>query len=265
MKPTDDHSLITSVERDSWERCATRYVDGFGALVSESITPLLDAAGVGADSRVLDIGTGPGLVAAAVRDRQGTAIGIDFSESMVAEARRRYPDVEFRQANAEALPFDASEFDAVVGNCVLHHLASPDKVLREAHRVLRDGGRVAFSVWADPAKLAGFGLFLAAWQEHTDVDVPHGPLFGVSDPGTFHDMFRSAGFRDSSVDEVDIAWRISSIDDYLDTFRAWADLDVLAESVQTAIETAVRDKAQALAPDGDLTLANPAILISATK
>ncbi len=91
MKPTDDPSLITKVEHETWERCAKGYVDGFGALVSKSITPLLDAACVVAHSRVLDVGTGPGLVAAAVRDRQATAIGIDFSEAMVAEARRRNP------------------------------------------------------------------------------------------------------------------------------------------------------------------------------
>ncbi len=73
MKPTDDPDLIARVELETWERCATGYVDGFGALVSEAITPLLDAACVGARSRVLDVGTGPGLVAAAVRDRQATA------------------------------------------------------------------------------------------------------------------------------------------------------------------------------------------------
>ncbi len=94
MNPTDDPSLITRVEHETWERCAREYVGGFGALVGESITPLLDAACVVAHSRVLDVGTGPGFAAAAVRDRQATAVGIDFSEAMIAEARRRNPDID---------------------------------------------------------------------------------------------------------------------------------------------------------------------------
>ncbi len=265
MKPTDDPSVITKVEHETWERCATGYVDGFGALVSESITPLLDAACVVAHSRVLDVGTGPGLVAAAARDRQATAVGIDFSEAMVAEARRRNPDIEFKQANAEALPFDASEFDAVVGNFVLHHLACPDKALSEAHRVLRDGGKVAFTVWADPARLAGLGLFLDAMEKHADLELPHGPLFGVSDFTTFHSMLRNTGFHDSAVNELDLVWRITSIESYLSAFRVWSNLDALPDSVQTAVEATVRETARALVSDDILALPNPAILISASK
>lgn len=265
MKPTDDPDLIARVELETWERCATGYVDGFGALVSEAITPLLDAACVGARSRVLDVGTGPGLVAAAVRERQATAVGIDFSESMIAEARRRNPDIEFKQANAEALPFDASQFDAVVSNFVLHHLARPAKVLNEAHRVLRDGGKAAFTVWSDFTKLAGFGLFLDAMEKHSNLELPHGPLFGVSDPTTFHDMLNRAGFHDSSVSDLEIEWRISSIDTYLSVFRAWANLDALAESVRTAVETTVRESANGLNKEGVLALQNPAILIFARK
>ena len=265
MKPTDDPCLISQVEHETWERCATGYVDGFGALVSESITPLLDAANVVADSRVLDIGTGPGLVAGAARDRHATAIGIDFSGSMVAEARRRHPDLEFKQANAEALPFDSSEFDAVVGNFVLHHLARPDRVLHEAHRVLRDGGKAAFTVWSDPARLAGFGLFLEAIEQHANLELPHGPLFGVSDFGTFHDLLNKAGFNDSAVRELDIAWRISSIDTCLSVFQAWANLDALPESVRTAVATTVREKAKKLESEGMLSIPNPAILLFANK
>jgi SAM-dependent methyltransferase len=265
MKPTDDPTLITKVEHETWERCAKGYVDGFGALVSESITPLLDAACVVAHSHVLDVGTGPGLVAAAARDRQATAVGIDFSEAMVAEARRRNPDIEFKQANAEALPFDASEFDAVVGNFVLHHVAFPDKVLNEAHRVLRDGGKAAFTVWSDYTKLAGFGLFLDAMQKHGNLELPHGPLFGVSDFATFHDMLSKAGFHDSSVNELDIEWRISSIDTYLSAVGVWANLDAIPESIRAAVETTVRENAKELESEGTLSMPNPAILISASK
>ena len=95
-------------------------------------------------------GTGPGLVAAAAAERGADVIGIDFSEEMVAEARRLHPDIEFRKAAAESLPFDDGKFDSVVGNFVLHHSGKPGEVLREAFRVLHGGARVGFTVWTDP-------------------------------------------------------------------------------------------------------------------
>lgn len=264
--PSHDPDQITKYEQETWERCASLYADGFGALVGESIPSLLDAAGVTAGTKVLDIGTGPGLVAAAACDRQGVATGIDFSESMLREARRRYPEIEFRIANAESLPFDDAEFDAVVSNFVLHHVARPEKVLGEARRVLRDGGKIAMTVWSDRSKLEGFGLFLAAIEEHANPEeLPHGPLFGVADFSTLDNMLRTAGLNDTSVTNLDVTWRIASINAFLEVFSAWAGMDAYPQTVREAIERSVRERAAALAPDGNLTLSNPAILLCGSK
>ena len=266
MKPTADPKVIEKFEHETWERCARDYADGFGALVGMSIPSLLEAAGVGENSHVLDIGTGPGLVAAAAHDRGGKAIGIDFSESMIAEAKRRHPEVDYQHANAESLPFDASRFDAVVSNFVFHHLASPDVVLSEAHRVLRDGGRMAFTVWTDRSKLMGFRLFLDAMEKHAEaVELPHGPLFGVSDFDLFREMMHKAGFHDVSVNDLELSWKISSIESYLDAFRAWGNLSELPDSVRTTVEQEVRESAKRLESEGIVTIANPAILVSAVK
>ena len=54
--------------------------------------------------------------------------------------------------------------------------------------------------------------------------LPNGPLFGVSDFAVYHQMVRGAGFHDSSVRELPIAWRTSSIDAYVASFRDWANL-----------------------------------------
>ena len=117
---------VAQFEHATWSRCAGSYMDGFGALVSEAIGPLLDEVKVSKGSRVLDVGTGPGLVAAAAAERGAHVVGIDFSETMLAQARQLQPNIEFRKAAAESLPFDDAKFDAVVGNFVLHHLAQPE-------------------------------------------------------------------------------------------------------------------------------------------
>lgn len=261
-----DPEEVARFEHDTWSRCADSYVDGFGALVGEGIAPLLDAVNVGSGDRVLDLGTGPGLVAGAAVQREAEVVGIDFSEPMINEARRLYAEMELRVASAEDIPFEDGEFDAVTGGFVLHHCGRPQSVLEESYRVLREGGRAGFTVWGDPAKLEAFGLFFAAVEEHAGAaELPHGPLFGVSDFAVFHDMLQEAGFRDTSVKELDISWQTRSLEPYLTAFRDWANLEAFPEDVRNAIETTVRERAPAYKADGIFTMPNPAILISATK
>src|SRR5919106_2563108 len=142
-----DPEEVARFENATWSRCAQTYMDGFGALEKQAIGPLLDELKVRDGDRLLDVGTGPGLVAAAAAERGADVIGIDFSEAMVLEARRRYPDLEFQEGAAESLPFEDGQFDAVVANFVLHHLGQPEQALREAFRVLRGAGRMGFTVW----------------------------------------------------------------------------------------------------------------------
>src|SRR5690348_3481122 len=92
---------VAQFENATWSRCAETYVVGFGALVSEAIAPLLDEVRVSEGDRVLDVGTGPGLVAAAAAARGADVVGIDFSEAMLATARRLHPHLKFQTLPAE--------------------------------------------------------------------------------------------------------------------------------------------------------------------
>ncbi|MCI0712978.1 MAG: class I SAM-dependent methyltransferase [Chloroflexi bacterium] len=266
MTTTFSPDEVTQFEHAVWSRCAKRYMDTFGVLTSEAIPALLDAANISEGSRVLDVGTGPGNAAGAVQERGSVVIGIDFSTAMLAEARQHYPDIEFKEANAADLPFKDGEFDAVISNLAVHHLGRPQQFLTEARRVLHDGGKVAFTVWADPTKLAAFGLFFAAMENHADTaELPHGPLFGVSDFNAFHKLLQEAGFRDSSVRELDIAWRLSSMESYLNGFEDWANMDALPNTLRKAIEADVRKAADTFKHNGEYVIPNPVILVSATR
>jgi SAM-dependent methyltransferase len=126
-EPPVDADAFNAFEAAGWERQVAGYEDFFVPITVRLIGPLLDAAGVAAGAQALDVATGPGYVAAAAAERGASVIGVDIAEGMLALARRLHPQLEFRQGDAEALPFDDASFDAVVANFVLLHVGpSPD-------------------------------------------------------------------------------------------------------------------------------------------
>lgn len=91
---------------------------------------------------VLEIATGPGLLARHVASAAARMVATDFSEKMIAEAKKREcPDnLSFEVANATALPYRDDSFDAVLIANALHVMPTSEKALREIDRVLRLGG-----------------------------------------------------------------------------------------------------------------------------
>jgi len=270
---TLDPAAFHEFEKSGWERASVHYEDAFGALTRQTAGPLLDAAGVSSGSRVLDVATGPGPIAAAAVARGAEVVGLDFSAAMISEAQRRHPSVVFREGDAEKLPFDASSFDAVVMNFGLLHLARPDAAIADAHRVLRRGGRYALTVWAPPEDAVGFGLVLKAVQTlgNPDVPLPEGPpFFRFSDHDEFRRTLESAGFADVKVTVLPLTWRLSSPDAAFDAIsrggvRTAAVLRAQTPPALDAIRAAVRRGVEGFAKEGAFLIPMPAVLASATK
>ena len=94
------------------------------------------------DKEVLEIATGPGLLAKHVAPAAKRMIATDYSDGMIAEAKKGdYPDnLTFEIADAMNLPYQDNSFDAILIANALHIVPDPEKVLREIDRVLRPGG-----------------------------------------------------------------------------------------------------------------------------
>ena len=107
---------------------------------------ILEAAGVEADARVLELGCGTGLFSRIFARTGCQLVALDVSEPLLEQARARTnnPRVEYRLGDAEQLDQPDASFEAVVGSSILHHL-NLEPALTEMFRVLKPGGRFAFA------------------------------------------------------------------------------------------------------------------------
>jgi ubiquinone/menaquinone biosynthesis C-methylase UbiE len=271
----DSTTSFRDFEHQGWstESVAVGYRDHLSGVTAQAIGALLDAAGVGRGTRVLDVATGAGYAAAAAAERGAVAVGVDFSTTQLILARREYPAIEFREGDASALPFPDRSFDAVVSNFGMPHFPDPDAFLGEALRVLRSGGRTAFSVWASPQESIGFGIIYGAVQAHgrMDVPLPPGPNFFLfSDPAQCERSLHAAGFRLATVTKVPQIWRVTSPDAHFEaimkgTVRAAALLRAQTPEALASIRDAIQKAAGAYARDGALELMMPAVVAAAER
>jgi SAM-dependent methyltransferase len=155
--------------------------------------------------RVLDVATGPGVVARAARRRGAEVVAVDQAEAMVRLATEAGLDA--RRATAEHLPFDDASFDAVVAGFLLNHLARPEEGMGELARVCR--GRVAVSVWDGPSANPALGLFGPVVRAVGAPDVvPPGPAADrYADDDLLAALLRGVGLDDVRI--VRVGWAIT--------------------------------------------------------
>jgi SAM-dependent methyltransferase len=193
-------------ERELWAGRADAYQRGFARLTAHTVGALLDAAGVAQGTRLLDIGTGPGVVAGAAVARGAQVTAVDADPGMAKAAAHNVPGLDVRVAVLPDLPLNDGEFEAVTGNFVINVTGDPAAVLAELRRVLGKGGRLALTCWRyPPAPATGLATeaIEAAGVPWPD-DIPLPPFREYSSPSAFEALLIGTGFTQATA--RDLSW-----------------------------------------------------------
>jgi SAM-dependent methyltransferase len=202
-------SDVLGRSRAQWTQAAATW-DREGELIAATTRPVTDAlvalAGIRPGMRVLDVagGTGdPTMRLLATVGAPGRVVCTDLTPAMLAGARRRVGasrGVAFAAASAEALPFPAARFDAVVSRFGVMLFADPAAGVREMARVARPGAALAAAVWGAPERNPYLGIPIAAVARFGRDVPPPDPaapgVFRLAAPGALAALFVAAGARD---------------------------------------------------------------------
>ena len=258
---------VRAFEHAGWEKAASAYSATFATASGEFVEALLDAAEISTQTRVLDLCCGPGIVTEAAARRGALADGLDFSPAMLAEARANFPGLRFHEGDAEAMPLAEASFDAVVSNFGIHHVPRPEHALADAFRVLRPGGRFAFTAWASPAENIAWRLLFDAVRLHGDPEAAKAPRSGGGLDSTeiVLRLLREAGFAEATAEIVRREWRLAHPGDLIAVFRRGtvrtaALIEAQRPAALLAIEAEIARHADAYRRDGWYCIPIAAIL-----
>jgi SAM-dependent methyltransferase len=200
------------MSRSEWGRRPRDWAE----LAEPSNQPLfaevLKRLGVGPGSRLLDIGCGSGYAARMAADLGASVTGIDIAPELLAIAHERLPQANFREASMGELPFVDDTFDVAVGFNAFQFAGDPGQAVREACRVVRPGGLVGATTFAEAERNESTVLHLALEPLRSVGAKQHLP-YELSGRGGLERLMTAAGLVLVESGEVPLAWEHASVDD----------------------------------------------------
>jgi SAM-dependent methyltransferase len=211
---TFDATVYKETTRAQWQETAEAW-DRWGptleAWLGDTTERMLDLAGVGAGSRVLNIAAGAGGEAHAAARRGASVLATDISDAILGYIRGA--GIETRTMDGERLELEDGMFDAVVSRLGIMYFPNKPAALSEQRRVLRTGGRVGAVVFAEADRNGFFSIPISIVRERAQLPPP-----APGQPGPFSavgiaELLEGAGFTDVVVERVAAPVRLTTTAD----------------------------------------------------
>lgn len=253
-----DPKRFKEQERNGYNLIASRYERASGAREPVKAR-LLDLAALRPGQTVLDVASGPGMLARDAARRVapgGTVVATDIAERALDEGRQRAAEeditnIRFQVEDAESLSFAGDQFDRVVCSLGFMHFPAAADAARETFRVLRPGGRLAAAVWGAEARVPLLSCALRCLERNLPPPKVERPtIFRFGTPDAFASLLTEAGFGDIRIESTAITAVFADAAEY---WRAFLDLAgvtavALAKLPQDVQGTLARDVSQDLGP-----------------
>ncbi|MBW4934834.1 class I SAM-dependent methyltransferase [Marinobacter sp. F4206] len=244
------------------------------ALFQDVAQRLAEVATVHTGQDVLDVACGTGILARAIARQYeglGSVTGLDLNPDMLAVAQSRAPGIDWRQGDAESLPFQNQSFDVVVSQFGLMLFPSPALALQEMYRVLRPKGRLLVAVFDSIDRIPAYQAMSAVFGRTVDPAVGQALQlpFALGDTRKLTALFASAGISAPEIKTFETTARFPGVREMaLADIKGWfpfADIHL----DDPVIEAVVAHAEPALAPfctgTGTIEFQVPVHVLSAVK
>lgn len=228
-----DAAKYKNAQREQWNKDGAawrRWNPILDRWYGEATKLMLDLAGIQQGQRILDIAAGAGEPAVGAAERvgpDGYVLATDISEGIVELARQVAEEhgmkqIETRVMDGEKLDLPDGTFDAILCRLGLMYMPHPEEALREWHRALRVGGRLAVVVFSTADRNAWGALPASIIRQHAQLPAPvpgqPGP-FSLGDPVVLEGIFLEAGFANPEIRSVPVPHRMASAAEYVQVAR----------------------------------------------
>ena len=233
---------------ETWEG-----TEGWGTRVYEHV---LDRAGIGSDSRVLDCGCGAGRFARMVADRGASVAGIDASKELIAIATKRVAAGDFRVGDIETLPWEDGSFDVVTGLSAFQFADDKVRALSEAARVSRGVVAIVIPVRVPESGITSvFKPVFPLFADDALESMKRSGMFALSEPGKLEQTLAAAALTPHEDDEIECPIVLEDVDAAERAFLAAGPTQLaIGNSGEAVVSEAIRVALEPFTADGRVVL-----------